>query len=111
LASQGHRQIIDRAHALGLLVYGATLTPFKGTTFPRFYSEAAEGKRQAVNQWIRTSHAYDAFIDFDEVVRDPSDHARILAAFDSGDHTHPNDAGYSVMAEAIDLSLFRDDEN
>jgi lysophospholipase L1-like esterase len=107
---QGHRQIIDRAHALGLRIYGATLTPFKGTTFPRFFSEAGEAKRQAVNQWIRTSKAYDAFIDFDKVLRDPSDQTRILSAFDAGDHTHPNDAGYRAMADAIDLSLFRDDD-
>jgi lysophospholipase L1-like esterase len=107
---QGHRQIIDRAHALGLKIYGATLLPFKGTTFPRFFSDAGEAKRQAVNQWIRTSQAYDAVIDFDKVMRDPSDLTHILPAFDFGDHTHPNDAGYRAMADAIDLSLFRDDD-
>jgi lysophospholipase L1-like esterase len=104
---QGHRQIIDRAHALGLRIYGATSNPFVGS---RFFSAAAEAKRQAVNQWIRTSRAYDAAIDFEKVIRDPSDPTRLLPAYDSGDHAHPNDIGYRAMADAIDLSLFRDDD-
>ena len=107
---QGHRQIIDRAHALGLKIYGATLNPIEGIAFPNFYSAALEVKRQAVNHWIRTSKAYDSVIDFDKVLRDPSHPTRILPAYDSGDHGHPNDAGYRAMAEAIDLSLFRDDD-
>jgi lysophospholipase L1-like esterase len=107
LVIQGHRQIIDRAHALGLRIYGATSNPFVGS---RFFSAAAEAKRQAVNQWIRTSRAYDAVIDFEKVIRDPSDPTRLLPAYDSGDHAHPNDIGYRAMADAIDLSLFRDDD-
>ena len=109
---QGHRQIIDRAHALGLRIYGGTLNPIEGILgFPGFYSAALEVKRQAVNQWIRTSNAYDTVIDFDKVLRDPSHPTRLLPAYDSGDHTHPNDAGYKAMADAIDLSLFRDDDD
>jgi lysophospholipase L1-like esterase len=108
---QGHRQIIVRAHALGLRIYGATLNPIEGIAgFPGFYSAALELKRQALNQWIRTSNAYDAVIDVDLVLRDPSHPTRILPAFDSGDHGHPNDAGYRAMADAIDLSLFSDDD-
>ena len=106
----GHRQIIDRAHALGLTVIGGTLTPFEGTTFPGYFSAAGEAKRQAVNQWIRASRAYDAVIDFDAVTRDPSHHARLLPAYDSGDHLHPNDAGYRAMGDAVNLNLFRDDD-
>ena len=108
---QAHRQIIDRAHALGLRIYGGTLNPIEGIAFPNFYSAALEVKRQAVNEWIRTSKAYDAVIDFDKVLRDPAHPTRIQPAYDSGDHAHPNDAGYRAMAEAIDLSLFRDDED
>ena len=104
---QGHRQIIARAHALGLRIYGATSNPFVGS---RFFSAAAEAKRQAVNQWIRTSRAYDAVIDFEKVIRDPNDPTRLLPAYDSGDHAHPNDIGYRAIADAIDLSLFRDDD-
>jgi lysophospholipase L1-like esterase len=107
---QGHRQIIDRAHALGLKVYGGTLNPVEGYPFPGLWSATLEAKRQAVNRWIRTGRAYDAVIDFDRVLRDPSQPARLLPAYDSGDHVHPNDFGYQAMADAIDLSLFRDDD-
>jgi lysophospholipase L1-like esterase len=107
---QGHRQIIARARALGLTVYGGTLNPVEGYPFPGYWTATLEAKRQAVNRWIRTSRAYDAVIDFDRVLRDPSQPARLLPAYDSGDHVHPNDFGYQAMADAIDLSLFRDDD-
>jgi lysophospholipase L1-like esterase len=106
---QGHRQMIDRAHALGLRIYGGTLYPVEGYPFPGFWTPALETTRQAVNHWIRTSKAYDAVIDFDKVLRDPSQLSRLRPAYDSGDHAHPNDAGYKAMADAIDLSLFRDE--
>jgi len=104
---EGHRQIIARAHARGLRIYGGTLTPFEGTVFPGYYSPGGEAKREAVNHWIRTSGAYDAVIDFDAAVRDPAHPTRMLPAYDSGDHLHPNDAGYEAMADAVDLGLFR----
>lgn len=104
---EGHRQLIARAHAKGLRIYGGTLTPFEGTVFPGYYSPEGEVKRQAVNHWIRTSGEYDAVIDFDAAVRDPAHPTRILPAYDCGDHLHPNDAGYQAMANAIDLHLFR----
>jgi len=63
-----------------------------------------------VNAWIRTSGEFDAVIDFDQVVRDPAHPTKLLPAFDSGDHLHPNDAGYKAMADSIDLRLFRGDE-
>jgi lysophospholipase L1-like esterase len=106
----GHKQIIERAHARGLRIYGCTLTPFEGT-FAGYYTPAGEVKREAVNQWIRTSGAYDAVIDFDKAVQDPGHPTRILPAYDSGDHLHPNDAGYMAMANAIDLSLFNQGED
>ena len=105
---QGYRQIIERAHAMGLKAYGATLNPVEGYPFPGFWTPALEAKRLAVNQWIRSSNAYDAVIDFDLVLRDPAQPSRLLPAYDSGDHVHPNDDGYRAMAEAIDLALFRD---
>ena len=104
----GHRQIIDRAHAMGLKVYGATLTPFKAYLPLLYYTGTGEEQRQAVNQWIRTSKAYDGVIDFDKAIRDPGNPDTMLPAYDSGDNLHPNDAGYRAMADAIDLSLFRD---
>lgn len=103
----GHQQIIRRAHALGLRVLGGTLTPFEGTAFSGYYTAAGEATRSAVNQWIRSSGAYDSVIDFDAAVRDPSHPTQLLPAFDSGDHLHPNDAGYQAMANAIDLGQFR----
>jgi lysophospholipase L1-like esterase len=101
----GHRQIIARAHARGLKIYGATLTPFEGAFY---YSEQGEAKRQAVNAWIRTSGAYDAVIDFDAATRDPGQPTRFRPGF-SEDSLHPNDAGYRAMAEAVDLALFEID--
>ncbi len=100
----GHRQLIARAHARGLKIIGATLTPVEGSAY---FAPATEAKRQAVNAFIRTSGAYDAVIDFDLVTRDPAQPTRFLPAFDSGDHLHPSDAGYQAMANAIDLRLFR----
>jgi lysophospholipase L1-like esterase len=103
----GHLQLITRAHERGIVVYGCTLIPFEDSTIaPGFWSPEKEVKRQAVNRWIRTSGAYDAVIDFDKAIRDPAHTPRILPAYDSGDHTHPNDAGYNAMAQAIDLNLF-----
>ena len=86
------------------MIFGATLTPEGGL---RGGSASRDAKRVALNTWIRTSGAYDGVIDFDKVTRDPADTARFLPAYDSGDHLHPNDAGYKAMGEAIDLALFR----
>ena len=104
----GHRQLIERAQAMGFKVYGGTLTPFKAFLPGIYFTSDGEATRQAVNQWIRTSGAYDAVIDFDKAIRDPGDPAVIRAAYDSGDHLHPNDAGYKAMADAVNLSLFKD---
>lgn len=105
----GYRQMIARAHSLGIRIYGATLTPFDNAGAP-YFSADHEAERQAVNAWIRTSGEFDAVIDFDKVVRDPANPTKLLPAFDSGDHLHPNDTGYKAMADSIDLRLFRGDE-
>jgi lysophospholipase L1-like esterase len=99
--------MIDRAHEKGLKIFGGTLTPFEGTTYPGYFTPQKEVKRKAVNEWIRTSHAFDGVIDFDKAVRDPAHPDRMLPAYDGGDHLHPGDAGYKAMGEAIDLSLFQ----
>jgi lysophospholipase L1-like esterase len=99
-------QIIRQGHAAGMRIFGATLLPFAGSngTYGGDYGTAAgEVQRQALNQWIRTSYAFDGVIDFDKAVRDRADPTRLLPAFDSGDHLHPNDLGYQAMANAIDL--------
>jgi lysophospholipase L1-like esterase len=96
----GLQQLIDMGHAAGLKVIGATLTPFQGWTT---FNAQEEATWAAVDHWIRTSHAYDGVIDFDKVVRDPADPLRYLPAYDSGDHLHPNDAGYMAMGASISL--------
>jgi lysophospholipase L1-like esterase len=96
-------QMIVRAHAHGIAVIGCTLTPYHGAGY---YTENGEAIRKAVNDWIRTSGAFDGFIDFEAAVRDPNHPDTFLPADDPGDHLHPNDAGYKVMGDAIDLKLF-----
>ncbi|MGH3390561.1 MAG: SGNH/GDSL hydrolase family protein [Actinomadura sp.] len=102
----GHRQLIARAHARGLKIFGATITPFADDTLG-FFSPENEAIRQALNAWIRTGGEYDAVIDFDRALRDPERPERLLARFDSGDHLHPNDAGMQALAAAVPLRLFR----
>jgi lysophospholipase L1-like esterase len=99
----GQRQLIERAHSHGIKVIGCTLTPYEGAAY---YSEKGEAIREAVNQWIRTGGAFDAVVDFDAATRNPDAPKQIRADYDSGDHLHPNDAGYKAMADSIDLSIF-----
>jgi lysophospholipase L1-like esterase len=99
-----HKQLIERAHARGIKAFGATLTPFEGANY---WTAEGEAKRQALNEWIRTSKAYDAVFDFDAAVRDPNRPAKLLTQYDPGDHLHLNAAGYQAVANAIDLSSFR----
>jgi lysophospholipase L1-like esterase len=99
-----YQRIIGFAHQHGLRVYGATILPFGGAGYDT--GPAREAARQAVNRWIRTSGAYDAVIDFDAVMRDSLDPSRLRPDGDTGDHLHPNEAGYHRMADAIDLGLF-----
>lgn len=97
-----YRQIIDRAHAAGLRIIGATLLPYRGSIY---FTPAGEQVRQAVNHWILTEHAFDAVVDFARVMADPRDPSRLDPAKDPGDHLHPNDSGYAAMAAAIDPDL------
>jgi lysophospholipase L1-like esterase len=99
------------AHAHGIKVYGATLTPYRGTIFPGYFNEIGELNRLAVNHWIRTSGAYDAVIDFEAVVRDPADPSRMLPAYDVGDHLHPNDAAIARWRNRSTCGLFDDDDH
>jgi lysophospholipase L1-like esterase len=100
----GYKQIIERAHAHGIKVIGCTLTPFQGANY---YRDHGEDVRTAVNDWIRSSHAFDAVVDFEAATRDPENPKKLRPAFDPGDHLHPNDAGYQAMADTIDLGLFK----
>jgi lysophospholipase L1-like esterase len=97
--------MVAAANASDVRVFLATLLPFEGTMAP-YYSEAGEAKRQAVNDWIRSAGGVAGVIDFDALMRDPVDPLAMKAEFDSGDHLHPNDAGYAAMADSIDLAGF-----
>ncbi|CAH0186419.1 hypothetical protein SRABI118_01381 [Massilia sp. Bi118] len=99
----GYLQLIARARLRGLRAIGATLTPFEGQAY---YTPAREAARQHANDWIRNAGAWDAVVDFDQVLRDPAQPGRLNPACDSGDHLHPNDAGYQLMAQAVPLNLF-----
>jgi lysophospholipase L1-like esterase len=101
----GYRQIVDRAHAHGLKVYAATLLPYKGAAY---YSDDGERTRQEVNAWLRSKDSFfDGLIDFDKLMDDPANPGKLRADQQSGDWLHPNDAGYKVMGNAVDLKLFR----
>lgn len=101
-----YEQFIVRAHAQDIDVYGATLLPFGGNTGYDDPAGTREAARQTVNNWIRTSHKFDAVIDFDKVVRDPAAPRQLLPAYDTGDHLHLNPVGYKAMADAVSARLF-----
>jgi lysophospholipase L1-like esterase len=92
----GYKRVTAAAHARGMRIFGATLTP---AALPA----QREAIRSEVNQWIRTGRAFDGVVDFDAALRDPAEPTRLQRAFDSGDHIHPSDAGYAAMADAIPL--------
>lgn len=93
--------VIAQAKAMNVRVFMGTITPFKGAFY---YTDAGEAKRQAINAWIRTNKDIAGVVDFDKAMQDPSDPLSLPAAWQSGDHLHPNDAGYGQMAATVDLS-------
>lgn len=105
----GYRDLAERAHARGLRILGATLTPFAGalpdTPLDDYYAPGKDALRQQLNAWLRTDGPFDAVIELDTALRDPADPSRMAAAYDSGDHLHPGDAGNRAMAEAVDLEV------
>ncbi|HVO73019.1 MAG TPA: SGNH/GDSL hydrolase family protein [Ignavibacteriaceae bacterium] len=99
-----YEQMIDSAHAKSMKVYGATILPFAGSFYDAPYRQTA---RDTVNEWIRKSGRFDAVIDLDMALRDPGNPLYLLPGADSGDHLHPNETGYRMMAEAVDIGLFK----
>ncbi|HVV49291.1 MAG TPA: GDSL-type esterase/lipase family protein [Polyangia bacterium] len=103
--------LIGRAHAAGLVIYGGTITPFGGDTTgtPTYYTAAHEMVREQVNTWIKTAGNFDGFIDFDAALTDGDNPPKIqaaLAAWSQADGLHPGPAGYQAMGDAADLTLF-----
>ncbi|MFF3988147.1 SGNH/GDSL hydrolase family protein [Streptomyces sp. NPDC001601] len=98
---RAYRTIVARAHERGIRVVGATLTPYEGYSA---YTAAREAVRRRVNALIRTGHVFDAYVDFDAVVRDPQQPGRIRPAYDPGDHLHFNDTGTRALADAVQLA-------
>ena len=101
-----YQQLIDRGHAHGFKVYGATMTPFVGSDYYK-PTPANEADRIAVNRWVREPGHFDAIVDFDAVLRDPSHMDRLLPAADSGDHLHPGPTGYKMLGQAVPIEWFR----
>jgi lysophospholipase L1-like esterase len=102
----GLEELAEKARARGVKAFVSPIMPFEAA-FPPYYTPEGEVTRQAINAWIRENSAFDGVIDFEAAVRDPAAPAKILAAYDSGDHLHPNDAGHQAMADAVPLSIFK----
>lgn len=108
----GFNQLAIRAHAHGLKIFGGTVLTFENENFnpppglPGLYTPQRDATRQAINDWIRTTDAFDGVIDFEKALRDPDHPTRMLPEYDCGDHLHPSDAGYRRMGDIIDLALF-----
>jgi lysophospholipase L1-like esterase len=103
----GLKQLALRGQTHGIRMIGCTLTPYWNETFlPGAWNPRREAVREAVNAWMRETGAFDAVVDFDQALRDPENHLRMLPKYDCGDHLHPSDLGYRTMGDAIDLALF-----
>ena len=95
--------LMNEAHQVGLKFLCSTLTPYKGASY---WTAAGETYREQINDFIRGSTSgCDGVIDQDAAVHDPNNPEAYLPAYDSGDHLHPNDAGYQAIANAVNLSL------
>ncbi|KAJ6050819.1 uncharacterized protein N7446_005444 [Penicillium canescens] len=105
-----YKQIVTRIHALGIPVFGATITPFGSPStsdYKQPYSDPGREKtRERINAFIRESGIFDAVLDFDRVLRDPQAPSQLLGKYDSGDHLHPNVAGYQALADYFPLDIF-----
>jgi len=88
-------------------VIGGTITPAERAGARANGLSDRETRRLALNEWIRNGKAFDGYADFDKAIEDPAQPGVMKAEYDSGDHLHPNDAGYKAMGEAIDLRLFQ----
>ncbi|KAJ7583519.1 SGNH hydrolase-type esterase domain-containing protein [Mycena floridula] len=104
------QQIITRVHAAGIPIFAATITPFSAPAsqagIQPYSNPVREATRQRVNAWIRTSGMFDAVIDFDKVLADPTTPSQLNPLYNSGDFLHPNVAGYQAVADQFPLEIF-----
>lgn len=106
----GMKQIAKQAHEKGLRIYAGTILPFRDASYLQYqwtFTEEGEKTRKKVNEWIRNNKEFDGYIDLEKVMADPKNPERMLAAYDCGDHVHPNDTGYKAMSDTFDLSIFK----
>jgi lysophospholipase L1-like esterase len=109
--TNAYQTFITKAHNAGILIYGATITPFKGSGYANGNPSRLTWRNQ-VNDWIRNSGKFDAVLDFDAAVWNPADHNYLNPAYrvyppgDQNDFLHFNAAGFQAMVNAIDTNLF-----
>ncbi len=101
----GYRRLIALARQHGQAIVGTTIPPFENAAIPGYSTPTKDAIRQQVNAWIRHGSEFDAVLDADDILHDPSHPARLLPAYDSGDHLHPNDVGYRALASALSLNM------
>ncbi len=99
----GLTEVYQRVKAAGLRIIGVTVIPRHNAAWLPAYNPV----RHAVNDWIRSNPDLDGVLDFDELLKDPSNPDHINPIYDSGDHIHPNPAGYALMGNSIDLTIFK----
>lgn len=113
-----YTQIATRLKAHGIAVYAATLTPFglpkldlkghESAPATSYHDRTRESTRQAINSWICTSDMFDAVVDFDEILQDPTDRSLLKREYDSGDGLYPNQNAFYAMAESFPIHIFKD---
>lgn len=98
----GYSRIAQIAHGYNTNVLGSTVMPFKG--FNAVWNNDSEATRQQINACLRSGQIFDRLVDFEAVVRDPEDPARLAPEHDCGDHIHPSVTGGQAIADSIDLN-------
>ena len=94
---------IQYAKEKGYKVYGGTLLPIYGW---RTYAPFREEIKNEFNHWIRTTDKFDGYVDFEEAVRDENHPEAFAEGNDSGDHLHPSEKAYEIMAGEIPAEWF-----
>jgi lysophospholipase L1-like esterase len=105
LVIDGIKAIVERVHAKGIKIIGATIIP-RHNQPDNSWNDAKTQVKNEVNAWIRKDSGFDSVIDFDRVVQDTNNPELIQAAYGCGDGVHPSPFGYFVMGRSVSLALF-----